>query len=104
MTSSVPTELAVSGLVEAAKDATGLSDFGPWPWRDGLEVLVETYERAALTEAGLRSTVGRLKGLLETRLRVARAWAEHQRSATSPSSVRSLWCRSPEQERAHFST
>lgn len=77
MTSSVPTELAVSGLVEAAKDATGLSDFGPWPWRDGLEVLVETYERAALTEAGLRSTVGRLKGLLETRLRVARAWAEH---------------------------
>ncbi|MCB0972950.1 MAG: sulfotransferase [Actinobacteria bacterium] len=64
-------------LVQIARSATGLDDFGPWPWREGLEVLIETYRRAGLTARGQRSTVSRLTGLLETRLRVANAWRVH---------------------------
>lgn len=65
-------------LLEEARRATGLSDFGPADFREGLRVLCETYAGTArLTERGARRTRRRLVQLLATRLRVEEAKRRH---------------------------
>ncbi|MDX1648573.1 MAG: sulfotransferase [Myxococcota bacterium] len=65
-------------LLAEARDATGLEDFGPPDFREGLEVLLETYATTArLSEKGARRTRRRLLQLLGTRLRVEAAKRRH---------------------------
>jgi hypothetical protein len=70
-------DLGVESLLAEARERTGLSDFGDPAFRTGLGVLVETYERAGLTEKGRRSTRRRLVQLLANRLRIAEAFRRH---------------------------
>lgn len=56
-------------LVEAAIEATGFSDFGELPYREGLQVLCETYDRNVLDPAGRKRCQERLVNLLSVRLR-----------------------------------
>jgi hypothetical protein len=69
--------LGFEGLCERAMRSTGLEDFGGPPLVPALPVLLDSLEQ----EAGL-SPIGRflmrvhLRGLLETRLRLAHAWKE----------------------------
>lgn len=56
-------------LREAAISLTGLSDFGPDDFGDGLGVLVESFNRdAALTEKGTRAARAIVRGALTARL------------------------------------
>lgn len=66
-------------LLAAAREAAGgLDDFGPDDFREGLRVLLETYERTAdFSEKGRRRYWRRLVQLLATRLRVAEALRRH---------------------------
>ncbi|UCE86661.1 MAG: sulfotransferase [Deltaproteobacteria bacterium] len=64
-------------LLEEARRATGLSDFGPEDYRAGLRVLLETYDTNPLTETGRRRRYRRLLHLLTTRLRVQAALRRH---------------------------
>lgn len=64
-------------LLEAARNATGLSDFGDPAFRDGLAMLVETYNSAPLSERGRRRNHRRMIELLTTRLRIEDAWRRH---------------------------
>lgn len=82
-------DLSAQGLLDAARKATGLDDFGDPAFREGLDVLLETYETSAdLSPAGRRRTHGRLLALLSTRLRVEEAFKRHpeirDRKLTSP--------------------
>jgi hypothetical protein len=72
-----PADLSVERLLAEAQSQTGLSDFGDPRFRDGLGVLVETYEGAGLTERGRKSTRRRLVQLLATRLRIEEAFRRH---------------------------
>jgi hypothetical protein len=68
----------VDALLGAAEQATGLSDFGDPDFREGLKVLLETYEKTAdFNEKGRKRTWRRLVQLLSTRLRVQAAFARH---------------------------
>ena len=59
----------VAGLLEAARAATGLSDFGDDDFREGLEVLAHCIEEEAdLHGVGRAAQHARLVGSLETRL------------------------------------
>ena len=59
----------VEGLTEAARAATGLSDFGDDDFREGLEVLAHCIaEEADLHGVGRAAQHARLVGSLETRL------------------------------------
>jgi hypothetical protein len=65
-------------LLEIARRATGLSDFGDSSFREGLHVLLETYDTTAgLSESGRKMNWQRLVQRLSTRLRVERAFARH---------------------------
>jgi len=65
-------------LAAARQAAGGLEDFGPDDFREGLRVLLETYEGTAeLTEKGRRRSWRRLVQLLATRLRVQEALRRH---------------------------
>ena len=64
-------------LLAAAQQQTGLSDFGDPRFREGLRVLVETYEEAGLSERGRKRTRRRLVQLLATRLRIEAALRRH---------------------------
>src|SRR5580693_1713017 len=65
-------------LHAAAARLTGLADFGADDYRDGLDVLLESYDRdAGLTPAGLRVTQALLRGALTARLLSEAAWAQH---------------------------
>ena len=58
-------------LIERAQHETGLHDFGPGPFRDGLEVLCDALAREAqLTPLGWQINELRLSALLEERLKV----------------------------------
>jgi len=71
-------EFSEQGLLEAARQATGLCDFGDESFREGLRVLLETYERTAeFDERGRRRNHRRVVSLLATRLRVEAAFAKH---------------------------
>jgi Sulfotransferase family len=76
--SDAPVDLSVAGLLADARAQTGLEDFGDPAFREGLGVLVETYETTArLSPAGRKRTRRRLVQLLATRLRVEAAWKRH---------------------------
>ncbi|MBW2398223.1 MAG: sulfotransferase [Deltaproteobacteria bacterium] len=64
-------------VLEDARRATGLSDFGPDDFHEGLRVLLRTYSEGPLTERGRKSSRRRVVGLLATRLRVAEALRRH---------------------------
>jgi hypothetical protein len=63
-------------LLDAAQKSTGLHDFGPDSFREGLAVLVQSLEHdARLTTIGRLAAKTRIVNLLETRLRLV----EHRR-------------------------
>jgi hypothetical protein len=65
-------------VMEAARQATGLSDFGDGGFREGLQVLLRTYEETAgFEQRGVRRNWRRVVGLLATRLRVEATFARH---------------------------
>ena len=71
-----------SDLHAAATRLTGLAEFGADDYRDGLDVLLESYDRdAGLTPAGLRATRALLRGALTARLFSEAAWARHPEHA-----------------------
>jgi hypothetical protein len=61
-------------LVEAAIEATGFSDFGELPYREGLQVLCETYDKHIRDPAGRKRCQERLINLLSVRLRTEDAF------------------------------
>jgi Sulfotransferase family len=76
--SDAPVDLSVPGLLAEARAQAGLEDFGDPSFREGLDVLVETYATTArLSPAGRKRTRRRLVQLLATRLRVQAAWQRH---------------------------
>ncbi|MEN8182021.1 MAG: sulfotransferase [Myxococcota bacterium] len=81
-------DLSLDGLLARAREQAGLSDFGDEGFRDGLGVLLETYERAGLSAGGRKRTRRRLLQLLGTRLRIEAAFARHpeirERAIRSP--------------------
>jgi hypothetical protein len=65
-------------LVEEAQRRTGLSDFGPDTWQEGLGVLVKALnEEAALNALGVKINGERIVDQLAQRLRFEKAWADH---------------------------
>jgi hypothetical protein len=76
--SDAPADLSLESLLAEARAQAGLDDFGDPRFRDGLGVLLETYETTAnLSPAGRKRTRRRLVQLLATRLRVEAAWKRH---------------------------
>ena len=73
----------VADLHESAIRRTGLADFGPDEYRDGLAVLLESYTRdAGLTPLGRRAARALLRGALTARLLSEAAWAANPAYAT----------------------
>ena len=71
-----------AGLHAAAARLTGLDDFGPDDYTDGLGVLLESYARdAALTQQGTRAARALLRGALAARLFSEAGWARHPEHA-----------------------
>ena len=65
-------------LHASASRITGLADFGPDDYTDGLAVLVESYARdAELTPAGEKATRALLRGALMARLLGEAGWQAH---------------------------
>jgi hypothetical protein len=69
------TDLDADSLIAAAIEQTGFSDFGPFPFREGLEVLLQTYDRNLQDPAGRERCSGRVLNLLATRLRCEHVFA-----------------------------
>ena len=63
-------------LVDQAIEETGFSDFGSLPYREGLEVLLETYDTHVLDPGGRKRCRGRVASLLATRLRSEEAFRQ----------------------------
>ena len=63
-------------LIEEAIEATGFSDFGELPYREGLQVLCETYDRNVQDPAGRKRCRDRLVNLLSVRLRCEHAFSK----------------------------
>jgi hypothetical protein len=74
---SDPLDLGMVGLLEEARAATSLSDFGVPDFREGLAILLETYERVGLRPGGRKRTHGRIVQLLANRLRIEKAFRDH---------------------------
>ena len=70
-------DLSEESLIAAARQGTGLDDFGDEGFREGLRVLLETYESAGLRPGGRKLTRGRMILLLCNRLRVEQAFLRH---------------------------
>ncbi|RIL06353.1 MAG: sulfotransferase family protein [Proteobacteria bacterium] len=71
------TRLAASeeGLLDAARQATGLDDFGDGAWRTHFRTLLRCYDaESKLTEAGLGMVQGEIGGALRARLACEAAW------------------------------
>ena len=71
------TQLAASedALLDAARQATGLDDFGAGAWRDHFRFLLRCYdEESRISEAGLPMLQGELTGILAARLACEAAW------------------------------
>ncbi len=64
-------------VLEEARSTTGLSDFGDEAFREGLRVLLETFEAAGLTEKGRKMNWKRVVQLLQARLRIQAALQKH---------------------------
>jgi Sulfotransferase family len=72
----------VDDLHESASRITGLADFGPDDYSDGLTVLLDSYEReAGLTPLGRRVARGQIRGALAARLVSEAGWLAHPRHA-----------------------
>ena len=70
--------LSFDGLVGAARTLTGLSDFGPDTWQEGLGVLIKALdEEAALTPAGEDILAERIVEQLVQRLEFEQGWKAH---------------------------
>ena len=67
----------VDALLEQARNAANLSDFGSDEFLSPLRVLCDTYARAPFDERGHKRNKSRLLGLLATRLRVQDALTRH---------------------------
>ncbi len=66
----------------SASRITGLTDFGPDDYTDGLAVLLESYQRdAGLTPLGRKMSRGMLRGALTSRLLSQAAWQAHPEHA-----------------------
>jgi hypothetical protein len=75
----------VGELRELAAAATGLSDFGPDDFTDGLAVLLDSYRaEAGLTPRGERVARAMLRGALSARLISEAAWRAHPEHAQVP--------------------
>ena len=71
-------DLSVEEMLQAARDATGLDNFGEPDMREPLEVLVNAHNREArLTEAGRIAKRADIVRLLSNRLRIQHAFDEH---------------------------
>jgi hypothetical protein len=70
-------QLEAAVVLEEARKATGLSDFGPDDFHDALETLLDTYDRHYTSAKGRKKSFRRVVGLLATRLRVAEALRKH---------------------------
>ena len=71
-------KLIARELIEQARRATGLDDFGDDSFREGLERLTAAQEgEADLNETGRAASRSRLVGLLSTRLRIEDWIAQH---------------------------
>ncbi len=77
MNDTEPIDLSPESLLAEAEQQAQLSDFGSDDFREGLRVLVETYERCGLTPKGRRRTRRRLVQLLTNRLRIQEAFRRH---------------------------
>jgi Sulfotransferase family len=72
----------VPDLHMSASRITGLTDFGPDDYTDGLEALLESYARDAdLTPLGRKMSRGMLRGALTSRLLSEAAWQAHPEHA-----------------------
>ncbi len=72
-------------LMAEAMEATGLDDFGPGDFRDGLDVLLESLERdGALSPASDAGVIGDLRRRLVNRLEVEAWYREHPEIAQLP--------------------
>ena len=82
--SSDPDRIGTAAELHAsAARITGLADFGTGAYRDGLEVLLESYALdAGLTPLGTKATRAFLRGALMARLLSEAAWARHPGYAT----------------------
>lgn len=68
----------IEGLLESARKATGLEDFGEDSFREGLDVLVSSADRQARhNEAGRAAFDGLVVDLLSWRLRIEDCYAQH---------------------------
>jgi len=66
---------AEEAMLEAARDATGLEDFGGGAWREHFRALLRAYdEESRLTEAGRAMVQGEIGGALAARLACEAAW------------------------------
>ena len=74
-----------AGLHASASRITGLADFGPDDYTDGLDVLLESYARdAGLTPAGEKAARALLRGALVARLLSEAGWQSHPDWAAMP--------------------
>ncbi len=64
-------------VLEEARKATGLSDFGPENFTEALDILLETYKKNFTTEKGQKKSFRRVVQLLSTRLRITEALRKH---------------------------
>lgn len=83
----------IDEMLQEARDATGLDDFGPGfgnqregcgVGREGLEVLAATYDGGGFNERGRRRNRRRLVDLLSTRLRIQNTWNDHPEILARP--------------------
>jgi len=75
----------VEDLHESATRLTGLSDFGPDDYTDGLAVILESYARdGGLTPLGSKVARVGLRGALAARLMAEAAWQAHPEHAAVP--------------------
>ena len=71
-------DFSEESVLEEARQTTGLSDFGDDHFREGLRVLLHTYDTtASFTEKGRRRHRRRIVQLLATRLRIQEALKKH---------------------------
>jgi len=71
-------------LLDAAREATGISEFGSGAWIDGFRVLLDGYDREArLTPFGRRMVRQELIGVLCARLLSQAGWQQHPACLTT---------------------
>jgi hypothetical protein len=78
MTAASAVEFSEESVLEEARQTAGLSHFGNDGFREGLRVLLETYDNTAgFNEKGRRRNRRRVVQLLATRLRIEAAFEKH---------------------------